>query len=188
MRLRGILSFPLTPFTEDDTVALDAFTTHVKEQIAQGPSGLLVACGTGEFTALNANEYRAIITTAVAVAAERLPVFAGTGGGARPAAQHARIAADPGANVILLLPSYLVSSTPAGLVRHVAHVAAATDLPLVVYQRANAVLDPAAAVALLDIPTVADIKDGRGDIDATAGDIAERARIIEAGLTTVEKL
>jgi 5-dehydro-4-deoxyglucarate dehydratase len=45
-------------------------------------------------------------------------------------------------------------------------VAEATALPLVVYQRANAVLDPAAAVALLDVPTVVGVKDGRGDVDA----------------------
>jgi 5-dehydro-4-deoxyglucarate dehydratase len=51
-------------------------------------------------------------------------------------------------------------------VRHIRYVADATPLPIVVYQRANAVLDPDAAVALLDIPTVTGIKDGRGDVDA----------------------
>lgn len=166
MRLHGLLSFPLTPFTSDDTVDLAVFAEHLAQQVAAGPSALFVACGTGEFTALHRDEYREVVSTAVRVAEGRLPVFAGTGGGPQCAREFARIAADCGADGLLLLPPYLVTSTPAGLVRHVAYVAAGTPLPIMVYQRANAILDPAAAVALLDIPTVTGIKDGRGDVDA----------------------
>jgi 5-dehydro-4-deoxyglucarate dehydratase len=51
-------------------------------------------------------------------------------------------------------------------VRHIEYVASATSLPIAVYQRSNAILNPAAAVSLLDIPTVVGIKDGIGDVDA----------------------
>jgi 5-dehydro-4-deoxyglucarate dehydratase len=166
MRLHGLLSFPLTPFTPDDEVATGVLADHVAEQVAHRPAALFVACGTGEFTALDLDEYRTVVRTAVREAGGRLPVFAGAGGGPRTAGEFARAAAECGADGLLLLPPYLVTSTPAGLVRHVAYVAGATGLPLVVYQRANAILDPAAALALLDIPTVIGIKDGRGDVDA----------------------
>lgn len=166
MRLKGLLSFPLTPFTSDDKVDLAVFAEHVERQIAAAPSALFVACGTGEFTALSADEYRDVVATAVRVADGRLPVFAGCGGGPQAAREFAQTAAECGANGLLLLPPYLVTSTPAGLVEHVRYVASATALPITVYQRANAVLDTAAAVALLDIPTVVGIKDGRGDVDA----------------------
>ncbi|NUT36832.1 MAG: 5-dehydro-4-deoxyglucarate dehydratase [Hamadaea sp.] len=166
MRLQGLLSFPLTPFTTDDKVDLAVFAEHVERQIAASPSALFVACGTGEFTALSADEYRDVVGTAVRVADGRLPIFAGCGGGPQQAREFAQIAAAAGANGLLLLPPYLVSSTPAGLVEHVRYVAQATPLPITVYQRANAILDPAAAVALLDVPTVAGIKDGKGDVDA----------------------
>ena len=166
MRLHGLLSFPLTPFTSHDEVDLDVFAEHVDRQIAAGPSALFVACGTGEFTALSLDEYRAVVSTAVRVAGGRLPVFAGTGGGPQAAREFAAAAAASGADGLLLLPPYLVTSTPAGLVRHVRYVATASRLPITVYQRANAVLDPAAAVALLDIPNVAGIKDGVGDVVA----------------------
>lgn len=165
MRLQGLLSFPLTPFTSDDKVDLAVFAEHVERQIAAAPSALFVACGTGEFTALSADEYRDVVATAVRVADGRLPIFAGCGGGPQAAREFALIAAECGANGLLLLPPYLVTSTPAGLVEHVRYVASATALPITVYQRANAVLDTAAAVALLDIPTVVGIKDGRGDVD-----------------------
>ncbi|BCB78818.1 5-dehydro-4-deoxyglucarate dehydratase [Phytohabitans flavus] len=161
-----LLSFPLTPFTPDDKVDLDVFAEHVGQQVAAGPAALYVACGTGEFTALHQDEYRDVVATAVRVAAGRVPVYSGCGGGPQAARDFAQLAAEAGAVGLLLLPPYLVSSTPAGLVRHVRYVASATRLPITVYQRANAILDPAAAVALLDIPTVVGIKDGRGDVDA----------------------
>lgn len=166
MRLHGLLSFPLTPFTPADKVDLPAFAQHVERQIGWEPSAIFVACGTGEFTALSLEEFRQVVSTAVDVAAGRLPVVAGCGGGPQLAREFARIAAESGADGLLLLPPYLVSSTPAGLLRHIAYVAAATDLPMVVYQRANAILDPATAVALLDLPAVVGVKDGRGDVDA----------------------
>jgi 5-dehydro-4-deoxyglucarate dehydratase len=166
MRLSGLLSFPLTPFTPDDKVDLDVFAEHVVRQLDAGPAALFVACGTGEYTALSLVEYREIVSTAVRVAGGRRPVFAGAGGGPQIARDFAVAATECGANGLLLLPPYLVQCTPAGLLRHIAYVAEATPLPLVVYQRANAVLNPAAAAALLDLPTVVGIKDGVGDVDA----------------------
>ncbi|MEV4560834.1 5-dehydro-4-deoxyglucarate dehydratase [Kitasatospora sp. NPDC049285] len=162
----GLLSFPLTPFTADDRLDLDVFAEHLERQIAAGPAALYVACGTGEFTALAPDEYRQVVAAAVKAADGRLPVIAGCGGGPQIAREFARAAADCGADGLLLLPPYLTASTPRGLVGHVRYVAAATPLPLTVYQRANAVLDEAAVLDLLDLPTVAGVKDGRGDVDA----------------------
>ncbi|GAA4251422.1 5-dehydro-4-deoxyglucarate dehydratase [Dactylosporangium darangshiense] len=166
MRLHGLLSFPLTPFTTDGKVNLAVLADHVEQQLAAGPSGLFVACGTGEFTSLSLQEYREVVGIAVQVAAGRAPVFAGAGGGPAMARDFAIAALEAGADGLLLLPPYLVHSTPAGLVEHVRYVAEATPLPITVYQRANAVLDPDAAVALLDVPTVVGIKDGKGDVSA----------------------
>jgi 5-dehydro-4-deoxyglucarate dehydratase len=156
----------LTPFTDDDKVDLAVFAEHVSQQLDAGPAALFVACGTGEFGALSLAEYRDVVSTAVRVTDGRVPVVAGAGGGPQLARAFALAAAECSADGLLLLPPYLVSAPPAGLVRHVRYVASATALPLTVYQRANAVLDPAAAVALLDIPTVVGVKDGRGVVDA----------------------
>ncbi|HEU4423379.1 MAG TPA: dihydrodipicolinate synthase family protein, partial [Pilimelia sp.] len=101
MRLHGLLSFPLTPFTSNDNVDLEVLAEHVDRQIAAGPSALFVACGTGEFTALNLHEYRDVVSTAVRVAGGRLPVFAGTGGGPQLAREFAAAAAASGADGLL---------------------------------------------------------------------------------------
>lgn len=167
MRLHGLLSFPLTPFTDDGAeVNFEVFVEHIREQADQRPGAIFVACGTGEFTALGLDEYADVIQTAAETIERKVPLFAGVGGGPQIARAFARTATEKGADGLLLLPPYLVETTPAGLVRHIRFVAEATRLPIIVYQRANAILDPAAAVELLDIPNVVGIKDGRGDVDA----------------------
>jgi|SRR5882757_5059541 len=164
--MSGPLSFPLTPFTPDGAqVALDVLATHVRQQLEWGPEAIFIACGTGEFTALSLPEYAEVVSTAVEVVGRGVPVYAGAGGGPALAREFAGAAAESGADGLLLLPPYLVEAPTAGLVRHIAAVAAATPLPLIVYQRANAVLTPAAAVSLLDLETVVGIKDGRGDLE-----------------------
>jgi 5-dehydro-4-deoxyglucarate dehydratase len=140
MRTEGLLSFPLTPFTADDTVNLEVLAEHVAQQVDSGPAALFVACGTGEFTALSLAEYKDVVSTAVRVSGGRKLVFAGVGGGPQIARDFAAAAAECGADGMLLLPPYLVACTPAGLVGHVRYVAKTASLPMIVYQRANAVL------------------------------------------------
>ena len=43
MQLSGLLSFPLTPFTEDDTVDTGVLADHVAAHVAAKPAGLFVA-------------------------------------------------------------------------------------------------------------------------------------------------
>jgi 5-dehydro-4-deoxyglucarate dehydratase len=164
MQLTGLLSFPLTPFTENDTVDTDVLAEHIEAHLAAKPAGFFVACGTGEFTALSIAEYRTVVDTALRVVNGRMPVFSGVGGGPRIAGEFMAAAYESGVDGVLLLPPYLVSAPPAGIVDYVRFVAGIAPLPVVVYQRANAILDPAAAVSLLDIPNVVGIKDGEGDV------------------------
>lgn len=159
------LSFPLTPFTDDDRLASDVLAVHVEQQVAAGTRAVFIACGTGEFTALSRDEYREVVTVAVKTVAGRVPVFAGAGGGPAVAREYLADAVECGADGVLLLPPYLVSSTPEGVLRHIRYVVTGSPLPVIVYQRANARLSPATALALLDLPEVVGLKDGLGDIE-----------------------
>ncbi|WP_163511750.1 5-dehydro-4-deoxyglucarate dehydratase [Fodinicola acaciae] len=165
MPLRGLLSFPLTAFDARLELDLDAFADHLEAQIAAGPGAVFVACGTGEFGSLSLDELSAVARRAVDVAAGRLPVWLGAGGGAAGARACVRVAAERGADGVLLMPPYLVTGPPAGTLDYVRYATADAAVPTVVYHRGTAVFTPSAAVELLDVPSVVGLKDGYGDVE-----------------------
>ncbi|MGB3769950.1 MAG: 5-dehydro-4-deoxyglucarate dehydratase [Rhodococcus sp. (in: high G+C Gram-positive bacteria)] len=166
--LDGVLFFPVTPFTESGEVDHALLAEHVAKGVDAGPGGVFIACGTGEFHALEPIEFGEIVATAVRTVAGRVPVYAGAGGALAQAKIFARSAADNGADGILLLPPYLVTMPQAGLVEYTRQVAAVTDLPVIVYNRSNARYDEASAVEVAQLPTVVGFKDGTGDLDSVA--------------------
>jgi 5-dehydro-4-deoxyglucarate dehydratase len=163
--LQGVLFFPVTPFRPDGAFDTNVFGEHVRRGVAAGPGAVFAACGTGEFHALSPSEHVAVVSSAVSAATGGVPVYAGAGGPVPVACAQARAAHDAGADGLLLMPPYLVECPPDGLVSYVSAVAAATDLPVIVYHRANARFDPRTAVQIAGLPTVVGIKDGVGDLD-----------------------
>jgi len=161
----GVLSFPLTPFTDAGDLAPEAFRDYFRTQLAADPAGVFVACGTGEFFSLTLDEYAHVVRIAVEETAGKVPVIAGVGYGWAIAAQYAARAAEAGADGALLLPHYLVKAPVAGLVEQVRKVAEATSLPLIAYQRDYVSFDAASVVALAEIPNVIGLKDGHGNLD-----------------------
>ena len=166
--LDGVLFFPVTPFTEAGDVDLAALAEHVGKGVDAGPGGVFVACGTGEFHALETGEFAAVVRTAVEATAGRVPVYAGTGGSVAQAKIFARAAAEAGADGLLLLPPYLVTMPQRGLIDYTRAVAEATELPLIVYNRGNARYTEASAVEVAHFPNVVGFKDGTGDVDLVA--------------------
>jgi 5-dehydro-4-deoxyglucarate dehydratase len=162
---RGVLSFPLTAFDASGGLDLDAYREHLRHQLDADPGALFACCGTGEFFSLDEDEYAALIAAAVEEAAGRIPVVAGVGYGWPQAVRFASAARDAGAGAGLLMPPYLVDAPQAGVVRHVEEVAARTNLPLIVYQRAQVKLSVEAVCSLAPIETVIGVKDGHGDLD-----------------------
>lgn len=165
LELTGLLAFPLTPFTETLELALDVFGDQVEAHLDAGAGALFVACGTGEFSALAPHEVRAVLRRAREVTAGRVPVLVGAGGGPELARAGVAMAEAEGADGVLLLPPYLVTGPPAGLLDHVRYVMRDRDVPVIVYHRSPGVFTPDTARALLDVPNVVGIKDGFGDVD-----------------------
>lgn len=165
MRMTGVLFFPVTPFDAGGGVASSVLAEHVEVGMRHGPGGVFAACGTGEFAALSVDEQALVVQTAVKVVGGRVPVIAGAGGSLPHAIEGVRRAADAGADGVLLLPPYLVTGPPEGLVRYVAAVAEASAVPVIVYQRANARFTPETAIAIARLGNVTGFKDGAGDLD-----------------------
>jgi 5-dehydro-4-deoxyglucarate dehydratase len=167
MNFDGILFFPVTPFDGSGTVDVDLLQQHVAAGVAAGAGGVFPACGTGEYHALSAAESALVVRATVDTVAGRVPVVAGAGGPLGHAIDTARSAADAGADALLVMPPYLVGAPQAGLIAYVDAIAAASDLPVIVYHRANAVFTPATMRELAGNPRVVGFKDGLGDIGAT---------------------
>ena len=160
----GLLFFPVTPYQGDGQVDLAELAAHVTRGVDAGAGGVFVACGTGEFSALEPEEYARAVRAAVDAVGDRVPVFAGAGGPVRTARRLADLALAAGAGGILLLPPYLTEASGAGLVEYVRQ-ATREDLPVIVYNRANARFAEDSAVAVARLPQVIGFKDGAGDLD-----------------------
>jgi 5-dehydro-4-deoxyglucarate dehydratase len=163
----GLLFFPITPYQSDGEVDVTELAAHVKRGVDAGAGGVFVACGTGEFSALEQEEYAGVVRAAVEAVAGLVPVFAGAGGPVRTARRFADRAKDAGADGILLLPPYLTEASGRGLVRYVRD-ATREDLPTIVYNRANARFNEGSAVTVAGLPQVIGFKDGAGDLDLMA--------------------
>ncbi|MGW1609595.1 5-dehydro-4-deoxyglucarate dehydratase [Streptomyces sp. NPDC002285] len=160
----GPLFFPVTAYGPDGSVDLDTYRTHVRRGVEAGAAAVFACCGTGEFHALTPEEYEACVRVAVE-AAGRVPVVAGAGYGTALAVRYARLAEGAGADGLLAMPPYLVLAGQEGLLRHYGEIAAATALPVIVYQRDNAVFTPDTVVELARTDGVIGLKDGLGDLD-----------------------
>ncbi|MFJ1871576.1 MULTISPECIES: 5-dehydro-4-deoxyglucarate dehydratase [Streptomyces] len=161
----GPLFFPVTAYGPDGSVDLDTYRTHVRRGVEAGAAAVFACCGTGEFHALTPEEYEACVRAAVEAAQGRVPVVAGAGYGTALAVRYARLAEGVGADGLLAMPPYLVVAGQEGLLRHYREVAAATGLPVIVYQRDNAVFTPETVVELARTEGVIGLKDGLGDLD-----------------------
>lgn len=165
MRLEGVLFFPVTPYGTDGDIAEQIVAEHVAQGVAAGAGGVFTACGTGEFNALDLADYTKVVAASVTATGGRVPVFAGAGGPLPTAKALARAAADNGADGLLLMPPYLVTAPPDGLVRYVREVASAGGLPVIIYQRGTARFSPSAVATLAQMPEIIGFKDGLGDFD-----------------------
>ncbi len=162
----GLLSFPVTHFTEEFTFNEKLYREHIAWLLEYRPSGIFTAGGTGEFFSLALDEFSTVVSAAVAETDGMVPVLAGCGYGTAMAKQFARAAEDAGADGLLLLPPYLVKAEAAGLLAHAEAVCASTSLGVIFYNRDNAIIEESTLEQLCDrCPNLIGFKDGYGDIE-----------------------
>jgi 5-dehydro-4-deoxyglucarate dehydratase len=163
---RGLLSFPVTHFDTDDRFDAAAYRKHCAWLLEHEAAALFAAGGTGEFFSLRPDEIGEVVSTAVAETKGKVPVIAGCGYGTALAVQLARDAEKRGADGILLLPPYLVSSEQQGLAIHIEQVCKAVSIGVIVYNRDNAIANEDTMAKLCERnANLVGFKDGVGDIE-----------------------
>ncbi|GAB2962240.1 5-dehydro-4-deoxyglucarate dehydratase [Nonomuraea fastidiosa] len=162
----GLLSFPVTHFTEDLQFDEKSYREHLSWLSGYPVAGLFAAGGTGEGFSLTGEEIDRVVRAAVDEVNGRLPVMAPATGGTANAVAQAKAAEAAGADGILLMPPYLTEAGQQGLIEHISAVCSATSLGVIVYSRANAVLNDRSVATLVDRnETLIGFKDGVGNIE-----------------------
>lgn len=170
-RLFGMLAAAVTPLTSDDRVDERATRRLVDALIEAGVHGLVPTGSTGEFSSLTADERRRVVEIAMDAAAGRVPVIPHTAAIAtRDAVALSRHAQQSGAAAIMLVPPYYEPLSEEEVRAHYAAVAAAVDLPIVIYNIPSCsgfAFRPDFVLRLADeIPTIRYVKDTTGDARA----------------------
>ena len=186
---KGLLSFPVTHFTDELAFDEDGYRKHLSWLAEYPVAGLFAAGGTGEGFSLTSEETTRVVQAAVDEVDGAIPVLAPATGSTANAIAQAQAAEAAGADGLLLMPPYLTEAGQDGLVEHTTRVCEATGLGVVVYSRANAVLRDEAVARLADRnPTMIGFKDGVGNIEQmtrTYARVGNRLTYI-GGLPTAE--
>jgi 4-hydroxy-tetrahydrodipicolinate synthase len=174
-RFGKVLTAMVTPFRDDGSLDLDGAAALASWLVAQGNDGLVIAGTTGEAPTLTDDEKVELWRTVRG--AVDVPVLAGTGSNdTRHTIELSRRAAETGVDGLLVVGPYYNRPTQAGLDAHFRAVAAATDLPVMVYDvppRTARALTVDTIVRLTnEVPTIVALKDARGDVQEAAEIIA----------------
>ena len=177
MDFTGSLTALITPF-RDGALDEGALERLVAFQCDNGTTGL-VPCGTtGESPTLTPEEHERVIAITVRAAREwagrtgrpRILVVAGAGSNnTAEAIRYSEAAARDGADATLQITPYYNKPTQEGLYRHFAAIAAATPLPIILYNvpgRTGVNMLPETVARLAhDCPTIVGIKEASGSPD-----------------------
>jgi 4-hydroxy-tetrahydrodipicolinate synthase len=158
----------VTPFRKDLSLDEEALRRLVRRQIAAGIN-FLAPCGTtGESPTLTHEEHLRVVTITIEEAKGKVPVLAGAGGyNTQHAIELAREAEKLGAQGLLSVTPYYNKPTQEGLYQHFKAIAAATSLPIILYNvppRTNVNIDPGTLRRLAEIENIIGVKEASGNI------------------------
>lgn len=163
--LAGIMGFPVTPFDLQEQVDEKALQANINFLVENGLDSVFVCAGSGEYQSLDIKEYERVVSVGVATVAGKVPVFAGAGGNIREAVERVQLAEKLGADGLLLLPPYLIIPEQEGLFNYYRTLAQSTSLPVIIYQRDNAIFTLSTIEKLANLPNVIGFKDGLGNFE-----------------------
>jgi 4-hydroxy-tetrahydrodipicolinate synthase len=126
-----------------------------------------------------------VIDVAIDQTARRIPIIVGAlAPGTREVQETVRYAAKAGASAVLVLPSYYIKASPAGIYEHFTRVADTAPVPIIAYNnagRTGITLDVSMLEKLARIPSIVALKECERDlavISAKISAIGDRIAIL----------
>lgn len=163
----GVFPAATTQFDRSLEVDLRA-TQKVQAALAHdGVHGMVLLGTVGENNSLDAQEKRAVLRAAVEAVGGKIPLIAGVSEfTTASAAAYARDAERIGVDGLMVLPAMVYVATPAELEQHFRAVAAATALPIMLYNnppayRVNIGLETLRRLS--DVPNIVALKESAPD-------------------------
>jgi 4-hydroxy-tetrahydrodipicolinate synthase len=166
--LGKLLTAMVTPFDADLRVDYERAAELAVRLLAQGNDGLVVSGSTGESSTLT-DEERLQLYRVVKQAAGDAPVLAGSGSNDFEHTLHlSREAARTGVDALLIVGPYYNKPSPEGYFQHFSQLAAAVDLPIVIYNipgRTGSNITAATQLRLAEAcDNIVGAKEGSGDL------------------------
>jgi 4-hydroxy-tetrahydrodipicolinate synthase len=163
----GVISAPITCFGSDGAVSFERTHEHLDWLIEGGIDAVMVSGTCGEFSTLDLDDRRRLITKFVEWADGRIPVYAGVMHTSTDVAVSlARHAQEAGASAVMSVSPYYSGPPEREILTYFRDIAAAVDLPLIVYNNpwaSGVSLSVRALATLANEGTAAMIKDSNGD-------------------------
>jgi 4-hydroxy-tetrahydrodipicolinate synthase len=175
LRFSGVMPANILPFASDLSIDEPAYRRHLRWLAdTRGVTGLVVNGHAAEVASLSREERTRALAIAMDEVGGALPVVAGVyTDGTAEAVELARDARRGGAAGVLVFPPTLfmwgAQQKPDMVIRHFSEIAAAVDIPIVVFEYPPASgigYAPETLGALCQIPQVAAVKDWSNEIVA----------------------
>lgn len=167
MNFHGILVPLVTPFKSDKSLDVDTLKQLTNSFIDKGVTGLVVCGTTGEYYALNEVEREMVLKTVAEVAKGRITLIAGINDLSTEGAVNRAIQAkDLGYEGLMLSPTPYSLPDQLGIIAHYETVAAATDLPIIMYNfpaRIGIEIEYKTVLHLSRNPNIVGLKESSGD-------------------------
>ena len=167
-KFRGTFVAIVTPF-KDNTLDEQGLKDLIEFQIENGTDGI-VPCGTtGESATLTHSEHHLVVELTIKSVNGRVPVLAGTGSNSTSeTVELTQRAKDSGADGALVITPYYNRPSQEGLYQHFKAVAAAVDIPIIMYNvpsRTSVNMLPETVARCAEIDNIVGIKEATANLN-----------------------
>lgn len=169
LKFKGIIAYPITPFTADERIDGIALKKSIDRLIAHGVHAIAPLGSTGESAYLSDAEWDETADISIRQVEKRVPVVVGISDlTTRNAVRRAQFAERAGADAVMVLPISYWKLSEQEIFKHYATIAKSIGIPIMVYNNpatSGVDMKPGFISSLVkDIDNVTMVKESSGDI------------------------
>ena len=175
-RFGRLVTAMVTPFNDQLEIDYGKTERLIDHLLATGTEGIVVSGTTGESPTLTRAEKLELFRHVVAYAKGKCHIIAGTGSNDTAASiEFTQAVKDIGVDAVMLVAPYYSRPSQEGLYAHFKAIAAATDLPVILYNvpgRTAVNMNAETTLRLAELPNVVCVKEA-------SGNLGQMAKIVE---------